>query len=180
MNAAKVSIQGDHVSLGAISPDATEALREEIRRISGIDPPPGILEERIASSGTWDDHQVLLGIHRDGVTIGSAQSAACPRTSAPGVYEIGLTLFDGADRAQGIGTDVVRSLTTYLFRERDAIRVWLATDVDNVAMRRTAERIGFLQEGVMRANSQRDGELVDEALYALTRDDFGGLGWAQS
>jgi RimJ/RimL family protein N-acetyltransferase len=142
-----------------------------------MEPPPARLEERVAESGTWDDHQVLLGILRDGATIGTAQALACPRTQAPGVYEVGLTLFDEADRGRGIGSETLRLLTAYLFRDRLAIRVWLTTDLDNVAMRRTSERLGFQQEGVMRATSEHDGELIDAAVYGMTRDDFAMVDW---
>ena len=149
-----------------------DALRAEIRRIAGIEPPDGVLEARVAASGAWDDHGVLLGILRGGATIGTAQSLRCPRTAFPGVFEVGLTLFSEADRGQGYGSEALQLLVDHLFRESEAIRVWLATDVDNIPMRRTAVRLGFQEEGTLRGNRESEGSLVDAVLFGMTRDDF--------
>jgi RimJ/RimL family protein N-acetyltransferase len=49
--------------------------------------------------------------------------------------------------------------------------VYFFTDVGNTAMRRSGERGGFLLEGIVRGSVELDGELHDDALYGLTRDD---------
>jgi RimJ/RimL family protein N-acetyltransferase len=63
-------------------------------------------------------------------------------------------------------------LTAFLFDEEQAVRVFLSTDLDNTAMRRAAEKAGFVQEGVLRGFWEvPDGSARDFALYARTRSD---------
>lgn len=42
-------------------------------------------------------------------------------------------------------------MTQWAFRDFDVVRVQLATDLDNTASQRVAERGGFTREGVLRA-----------------------------
>jgi RimJ/RimL family protein N-acetyltransferase len=90
----------------------------------------------------------------------------------PGVFELGIDLFDGADRGRGIGRTALSLLLKRLFHDEGAHRVQLTTDVDNTAMRRTSERLGFTFEGVMRSFMPSIEGPRDYAIYAITREDW--------
>ena len=96
-----------------------------------------------------------------------------PRGVPSGVYELGIALFDGADRGRGYGREAIALLAQYAFTDLDAGRVQGSTAVDNAAMRHVFEACGFRFEGVMRAFMERpDGSGRDDyALYALSRRD---------
>lgn len=105
---------------------------------------------RCATSGTWQDRSSLvLAVEADGGLVGDVQARTSDLVFPPGLFEIGIELFAAA-RGSGYGTEVLEMFTRYLFDEERATRVQLGTDVDNVAMRRAAEKAGFAFEGVMR------------------------------
>lgn len=131
----------------------------------------------VTDSGTWRDDRFLdLAIEADGDLVGGVQARRDAEMSPPGLFELGIGLFPAA-RGQGYGTEAIALLTRYLFEDEQAWRVQLGTDVDNVAMRRVAEKAGFRMEGVMRGFWPVNGGAArDYALYARTRLDHRGRG----
>ena len=79
---------------------------------------------------------------------------------------IGLGLLPSA-RGQGYGTDVVAVLCHYGFVVRGLQRLQIETLSDNEAMLRSAERNGFVREGVTRSSAWVMGEFLDEILLGL-------------
>ena len=79
----------------------------------------------------------------------TSRRVAISTYAPPGIFDLGIGLFRER-RGRGIGTTAIPLITAFLFDEERADRVQLSTDVDNVAMRRAAEKAGFALEGVMR------------------------------
>ncbi|MFD7558215.1 MULTISPECIES: GNAT family N-acetyltransferase [unclassified Streptomyces] len=79
---------------------------------------------------------------------------------------IGLGLLPSA-RGKGYGTDVVAVLCHYGFVVRGLQRLQIETLADNHAMLRSAERNGFVREGVLRSSAWVLGEFLDEVLLGL-------------
>lgn len=130
------------------------------------------LAERIDRSGEFDGTELLLGIHVDGRLAGEVQARQPRMGLPPGVFELGIDLFDEADRGQGIGRIALTQLLTRLFEHEGAHRAQLTTDVDNAAMRTLSERLGFRFEGVMRSFMPSTDGPHDYAMYAMTSDDY--------
>ncbi|WP_030200286.1 GNAT family N-acetyltransferase [Streptomyces sp. NRRL S-87] len=84
---------------------------------------------------------------------------------------IGLGLLPSA-RGKGYGTDVVAALCHYGFVVRGLHRLQIETLSDNTAMLRSAERNGFVREGVLRSSAWVLGEFVDEVLLGLLARDW--------
>jgi RimJ/RimL family protein N-acetyltransferase len=84
---------------------------------------------------------------------------------------IGLGLLPSA-RGKGYGTDVVAVLCTYCFVVRGLQRLQIETLSDNAAMLRSAERNGFVREGVLRSSAWVMGEFLDEVLLGLLVQDW--------
>jgi RimJ/RimL family protein N-acetyltransferase len=132
---------------------------------------PG-MRQRVAHSGEFHTGEILLGIEADGRLVGEVQGR-CPETaSPPGVFELGIGLFDTSDRGHGIGRKAVALMTKRLFEEEGAHRVQAGTDLQNDAMRGVLKRLGFGFEGVMRDFMPMEDGPHDYALYAITRNDY--------
>lgn len=132
---------------------------------------------RLALSGARTDWEILFAVEAEGRLVGDAQARCSEQAMPPGVWEIGLDLWDSADRGRGIGSEVVALLTRHLFAREGAHRVQATTDVENVPMRRALERCGFILEGVLRGFMPvADGPPRDHAMYGLTRTDVETVG----
>ena len=132
------------------------------------------LAERIERSGEFDGIELLLGIQVDGRLAGEVQARQPRMGLPPGVFELGIDLFDEADRGRGYGREALVQLLPRLFGDEGAHRVQLTTDVDNAAMRSVSERLGFRLEGVMRRFMPSVDGPRDYALHAMTVDDYEG------
>jgi RimJ/RimL family protein N-acetyltransferase len=130
------------------------------------------LAERIDRSGEFDGTELLLGIQVDGRLAGEVQARQPRMGLPPGVFELGIDLFDEADRGNGFGRVALTQLLSRLFKHEGAHRVQLTTDVDNAAMRALSERLGFGFEGVMRGFMPSIDGPRDYAIYAMTIDDY--------
>ncbi len=135
------------------------------------------LRARLERSGARNEWEVLFAIEAEGRLVGDAQGRCSDMAMPPGVWEIGLELWDDADRGRGLGREVVRLLTSYLFADQEAIRVQASTDVGNRSMQRLLDRLGFAREGVLRGfMPNADGPPRDYAMYGLTRRDWEAAG----
>lgn len=138
------------------------------------------LRDRIAKSGRVAHGELLLGIVADGRLAGEIQGRQPEMGLPPGVFEIGMEVFDPAERGTGIGRRALVLFLAHLFDEEHAHRVQLTTDVDNRAMRRVAERVGFVLEGTLRGfMPSREGPR-DYVMYGMTRADRETKGGAWS
>lgn len=178
-----IRLRGDGVVLRPFTPGDFAVLWDEETKDRGPFEAPwsphdekakARVRARVEHSGTWRDNRVLdLAIEVDGAIAGDIQVRRDPEYAPPGIFDLGIGLFE-AWRAKGVGTTVLQLITAFLFDEEQAGRVSLSTDVDNVAMRRAAEKAGFTLEGIMRGFwSLPDGSARDHALYARTRGDHG-------
>jgi RimJ/RimL family protein N-acetyltransferase len=128
---------------------------------------------RFDRSGAFHDRVLHLAIEADGRLVGDVQARQPKYCLPPGVFELGIELYDSADRGKGIGGAAVAQLTERLFREHGAGRVHASSSADNAAARRVFERLGFTAKGVTRGFWPRDdGPREDYVLYAITRSDW--------
>jgi RimJ/RimL family protein N-acetyltransferase len=129
------------------------------------------LRQRIANSGEFVDGWLDLGIETGGRLVGEVDARHPPRTMPEGVFELGISLFEVTDRGRGLGTEAIRLITRYLFEREDARRVQASTWVENHAMRRVFEKLGFVEEGVLRSFMPSERGRDDYVLYAIVHAD---------
>jgi RimJ/RimL family protein N-acetyltransferase len=147
--------EGDSSTFGPSGEDARERLRKQVER-----------NLTLAADGFSE-----LVVERDGELIGDIQARAPKNGFPPGVCEIGITLFASA-RGQGAGREAVELFPGHLL-DVGVDRVQASTAVDNAAMRRVLERLGYTYEGVLRDYAPADdGGREDYAMYAMTRRDW--------
>jgi RimJ/RimL family protein N-acetyltransferase len=78
--------------------------------------------------------------------------------------ELGIALLPAA-RGGGLAIDVVETLCAYAFQTRGLHRIQIETLIDNTAMRATAVRAGFAEEGVRRQAVWANGAFIDSVVY---------------
>jgi RimJ/RimL family protein N-acetyltransferase len=130
------------------------------------------LRDRVANSGRISHGELLLGIVADGRLAGEIQARQPEMGLPPGVFEIGIEVFDPTERGSGVGRRALGLFLAHLFTEEQAHRVQLTTDVDNIAMRRVAEHLGFTLEGTLRGFMPTKDGPRDYVMYGLTKEDF--------
>jgi RimJ/RimL family protein N-acetyltransferase len=167
-------LTGERVTLRPLRPEEFELMRNAHARLSPFDPPDERkdrgLRARIERSGRLVDGFFDLGIEVEGRLIGDV-GARCGRSvMPPGVFEFGIEIYEETDRGKGYGGDAVNLLTEHLLERLGAERVQASTAVDNVAMRKVLERLGYREEGTMRGFMPSEGGGRDDyVLYALIR-----------
>lgn len=72
----------------------------------------------------------------------------------------------------GYGTDAVRVIVDYAFREMGLHRLQLEVAVFNLAGIRAYEKAGFVQEGRRRASVWHDGQWYDELLMSVLHNEW--------
>lgn len=140
------------------------------------DPPrPGAkrrLQARIERSGRLVDGFLDFAIEVEGRLAGTVQARRPENAMPRGVFELGIELFPEA-RGLGHGREAVRQMVELLMRSHGAHRVQASTWVDNAAMRRVLEHLGWTFEGVLHEfMPTAEGALLDYALYAITRSRY--------
>jgi RimJ/RimL family protein N-acetyltransferase len=82
--------------------------------------------------------------------------------------EIGYWLGE-AHWGKGVVGAAVAAATAYAFHQLDLLRVFAVPFARNAASARVLERAGYRLEGTMRRSAVKDGEVLDQHLYAALR-----------
>jgi RimJ/RimL family protein N-acetyltransferase len=173
-----IRLEGQRVLLRPLRPEELDAVLDARERLqvgaqAGGVPERQRLRRRFARSGRLTRGHLDLAVEVAGRLIGEIQARGDPaQTLPPGVFELGVVLYDQADRGNGYGAEAVALLTGWLFEQLGAARVQAGTAVGNLAMRRVLERLGFTCEGIMRAFMPEGSGRTDYALYAVTSNDW--------
>lgn len=139
----------------------------------GEDDARRLMRDKIERSGRMVDGRLDLAVELDGRLVGSVDARQARQAMPPGVYEIGIAIFAETDRGRGLGSRTVRLLADHLFADPATHRLQASTWVENAAMRRVLEKLGWSFEGTMRGFMPAGpGVRHDYALYAVTRQDW--------
>jgi RimJ/RimL family protein N-acetyltransferase len=173
-------LRGTKVGLRARHEDDIPVLRAELyddvvnaaRAESGPWRPitPGAKDPRLVVDDKEQGHVAFSVVELAGGTLVGTATLWGIDTHNRGAH-IGLGLLPSA-RGQGYGTDVVAVLCHYGFVVRGLHRLQIETLADNAAMLRSAERNGFVREGVLRCSAWVMGEFLDEVLLGLLARDW--------
>jgi ribosomal-protein-alanine N-acetyltransferase len=134
---------------------------------------PARLSEAFDSSGFWRDDAGAIAVVEVATRrmVGTCQfyrSAPCIHG-----YELGYIIHDSADRGRGYASQAVRLFSDHLFAEIPAFfRQQLLIEVWNTASWKTAERCGFIREGLLRSSGLGSSDPADCFIYSRTRKDW--------
>ena len=138
------------------------------------------MRDRVEHSGEFHAGEILMGIESEGRLVGEIQARQPREGLPPGVFELGIGIFDEEDRNKGLGSDAIKQMVNNLFSEQGAHRVQATTDVDNARMRRVLEGLGFRFEGVLRGFMPSSDGPRDYAIYAITMQDLEATPWIRT
>ena len=82
-----------------------------------------------------------------------------------------IYIADPALRGKGYGRQVLTAVTRYCFEELDLQRMYFDFYTGNPA-EHLYKHMGFTEEGVLRGNCRKDGELHDVHLMSMMRDEY--------
>ncbi len=126
------------------------------------------LEEREARTAGGDTHIFTILERGTGAPVGSA-SIHPDDDQLRG--DIGLWV-GVPQQGKGYGTQVVRELVAYGFDQLGLEKIEANIFTGNWASRRIFEKNGFLLEGTIRSADRKRGQIVDEWLFGITRQDY--------
>ena len=100
--------------------------------------------------------------------IGYTLNADVERIAAAIGYWLGVTYW-----SRGIGTAAVRAVTTHAFQHHVDLRriIYAAPYGWSAASVRVLVRAGYKLEGRMRESALKNGQVVDQFMYAILRDE---------
>lgn len=113
--------------------------------------------------------QTSFGIIVDGEAAGSVSlmlGQDIERMTAEVGYWLGRAFW-----GRGIAAEAVRAATWYGFDQLGMHRIFAVPFGRNSASIRVLEKVGYVREGVMRRSAIKDGELIDQILFAAYDDD---------
>jgi aminoglycoside 6'-N-acetyltransferase len=127
------------------------------------------IEEEISEQFIEADEGFV--IEADGEVVGALQYH---EEDDPMYRHAGMDIFLTASRhGQGLGTEAIRLLASYLFEERGHHRLTIDPAADNLAAIRAYERVGFRRVGIMRKYERGpDGVWHDGLLMDMLKEEF--------
>ena len=82
------------------------------------------------------------------------------------------TLFVASGRDRGFGTEAIRLMLEHAFNTLALHRISLGVFAFNARARRVYEKLGFVEEGVLRETLNWDGEWHDEIIMSILEDEW--------
>jgi len=70
---------------------------------------------------------------------------------------------------RGIMTEAVKRMTSYAFEKFGIIRLQAGVNGNNIASMRVLEKAGFKKEAILKSAIIKNGEILDEHLFALLK-----------
>lgn len=171
----KLLIEGKKVNIRNISTDDLPQIFGYEYSVS-ISEPLGSLEsltETYVKTNFWQEESGAVAIvcNQTDRLLGTMQfyrSAPCIHG-----FEIGYIIHNPDDRGKGLTVDIVQLFSNYLFKMRPLhFRQQLLIEVWNVPSWKTAERNGFVREGILRSCGFGQGDPADCFIYSRTRKDY--------
>jgi ribosomal-protein-alanine N-acetyltransferase len=85
--------------------------------------------------------------------------------------EIGYGVF-AEYRGKGFATQIVQQLTSNIFSQTNLRKLIAYVHEQNIPSRRVLEKVGFVQEGILREHYIVEGIPVNEVIYGILRHEF--------
>ncbi len=127
------------------------------------------LAARLPDEGEW----LNLAVEHEGRYVGEV--GLCLVSRAHRQCEIGYVFLPEA-AGQGYATESTEAMVQLAFTELDAHRVFGRLDARNDASAGVLTRLGMRREGHLRENEFVKGEWTDEAVFAITEDEWRARG----
>ena len=101
-----IELREGGVVLRAFGPEEIDVAMERMQSIPAADldeEETRLRRERLEHSGERNDWELMFAVEADGRLVGDVQGRCLRFAMPPGVWELGIELWDGADRGRGAG-----------------------------------------------------------------------------
>ncbi len=85
---------------------------------------------------------------------------------------LGILIGDKGYRGKGYGSEAIHHILRYSFEELGLHRVSALILEDNIASRRTFEKLGFVQDGILRESLFKGGKFRNQVVVSLLESEF--------
>ena len=162
-------IAGETVELRTLEDEDADVLQQivndpRVRRGLAVDRPVSAAAEREWIETVRDEEGVQLAICVEDVLVGTIGFDVREDVSRTG--EVGYLLRPEAWDS-GYATDALETIVRYAFEEFGLAKLVAQAYATNPASQRVLEKVGFVEEGVHRAEALVDGERVDVHYFGL-------------
>ena len=117
--------------------------------------------------GAW--FSLAITLRENGILIGDV-GLHFPENDSTQV-ETGITLTPGY-RHRGLAAEALAEVCRFAFTSLEKERVYASVDPRNKSSIRLLERVGMTREAFMPGSMVIRGELVDDAIYGVRKNDF--------
>jgi diamine N-acetyltransferase len=86
--------------------------------------------------------------------------------------EMRIRIGKQSEREQGYGTEAIRLILDFAFKDLNLHRVYLYVFKTNVIALHVYKKVGFVQEGLLRKGAHINGEYVDVVVMGILREEY--------
>lgn len=111
-------------------------------------------------------------IEADGVPVGTIGLLSIDRKNSKAEYYIAMG--ETSYKGKGVAKEASKLILAYGFEELGLNRIYLFTEVDNIAAQKLFERVGFKREGILKQEVYSHGAFADRIAYGYLKEEWKG------
>ncbi|MEC2159426.1 GNAT family N-acetyltransferase [Virgibacillus halodenitrificans] len=86
--------------------------------------------------------------------------------------ELGIAIGDKNYWGKGYGLAAMKEMLEFGFSQLGLNKIWLRVEVDNEKAIKSYERMGYVEEGILRQDRLRKGVFVDRLRMSILKDEY--------
>lgn len=126
--------------------------------------------EKWFSSHEGETNRYDAVIEADGIPVGTIGLLEIDYINSKAEYYIAMG--ETAYKGKGVAKEATKLILEYGFDKINLNRIYLYTEVGNIDAQKLFERIGFMQEGLLRQDVLSHGKYTDRFAYGLLREEW--------
>ncbi len=126
--------------------------------------------EKWFESHVNDTNRYDAVMEADGVPVGTIGLLNVDRKNSKAEFYIALG--EITYKGKGVAQEASRLILSYGFEKLGLNRIYLYTEIDNIAAQKLFEKIGFIKEGIIRQDIVSHGKYVDRVAYGYLKEEW--------
>ena len=126
--------------------------------------------ERWYDSHLGEDTRYDAVIEADSIPVGTIGLLSIDRKNSKAEYYIAMG--EPVYKGKGVAKEASMLILKYGFEVLGLNRIYLFTEIENLAAQKLFEKVGFVKEGIIRQDIVSHGKYVDRIAYSYLREDW--------